>query len=133
MYTNGILDCFETIVKHEKDKDNQVYAYRLVAEKCLKTISNKWLRSQVRLVLNEALEKQTGLMLNEVLEKQAMSKTTLKIDDIVKLWNGSFGNVIGLEHPMITITNPNTYPQTFHKMNIKTINGVEYDGRDVYF
>jgi hypothetical protein len=60
MYSNGLLDCFETVVKHNKDEDNQVYAYRLVAEKCLKTISNKWLRSQVRLMLNEALAKQNG-------------------------------------------------------------------------
>ena len=60
MYSNGLLDCFETAIKHEKDEDNQVYAYRLVAEKCLKTISNKWLRIQVRLMLNEALAKQNG-------------------------------------------------------------------------
>ena len=62
-----------------------------------------------------------------------MRKIILKIGDNVELWNGSFGEVVGLESPMITITNPNTYPQTFHKMNIKTINGVEYDGRDVSF
>lgn len=60
MYSNGLLDCFETVVKHEKDEDNQTYAYRLVAEKCLKTIPNKWLRGEVRLMLNEALAKQNG-------------------------------------------------------------------------
>lgn len=56
MYSNGLLDCFETIVKHQKDVDNQVYAYRLVAEKCIKTINNKCLRDQVRIALNRALE-----------------------------------------------------------------------------
>ncbi len=60
MYSNGLLDCFETVIKHAKDEDNQVHAYKLVAEKCLKTISNKWLRSQVRLMLNEVLAKQNG-------------------------------------------------------------------------
>lgn len=62
-----------------------------------------------------------------------MEKIILKIGDNVELWNGSFGEVVGLESPMITIINPNTYPQTFHKVNIKTINGVYYDGRDVSF
>lgn len=62
-----------------------------------------------------------------------MSEIILKKGDNVELWNGSFGEVIELCNPMITITNPNTYPQTFHKMNIKTINGIEYDGRDVSF
>lgn len=57
MFTNGLLDCFETIVKHQKDQDNQVFAYRLVAEKCLKNISNKWMRTQVRTLLNEELRK----------------------------------------------------------------------------
>lgn len=56
MYSNGLLDCFETVVKHEKDQDNQCFAYRLVAEKCLKTIHNKWLRGEVRHLLNEALK-----------------------------------------------------------------------------
>lgn len=57
MYFNGLLNCFETVVKHAKDEDNQVYAYRLVADKCLNNISNKWLRSEVELLLNKALEK----------------------------------------------------------------------------
>jgi hypothetical protein len=35
MFCNGLLNCFETIIKHEKDEDNQVYAYKLVAEKCI--------------------------------------------------------------------------------------------------
>jgi hypothetical protein len=57
LYTNGLLKYFETIVKHNKDEDNPIYAYRLVAEKCLKSISNKWVRGEVRLLLNEALLK----------------------------------------------------------------------------
>ena len=57
MYSNGLLKCFETVVKHAKDEDNQMYACRLVAEKCLSNISNQWLRSQVRTALNEGLKK----------------------------------------------------------------------------
>ncbi len=57
MYSNGLLKCFETVVKHAKDADNQMYACRLVAERCLSTISNKWLRGQVRIMLKERLEK----------------------------------------------------------------------------
>lgn len=60
MYSNGILDCFETVVKHERDEDNQVYAYRLVAEKCLKKISNKWLRGEVRSMLTDTLSRVYG-------------------------------------------------------------------------
>jgi len=56
MYSNGLLDHFETIVKHYKDEDNQVFALRLVAEKCIKTLNNKWLRNQVRAELNKALD-----------------------------------------------------------------------------
>ena len=55
MYSNGLLDCFETIVKHNNDEDNQVYAYKLTAEKCMKNISNKWLRGQIRIELNKFL------------------------------------------------------------------------------
>lgn len=57
LYSNGLLDCFETIVKHKKDEDSPKFAYKLVAEKCLKSIDNKWLRGQVRIKLNEALKK----------------------------------------------------------------------------
>ena len=55
MFSNGLLKCFKTIVKHSKDEDNQMFAYRLVAEKCLKSISNKWLRNEVRLIFNKTL------------------------------------------------------------------------------
>lgn len=55
MYSNGLLDCFETIVKHNNDVDDQKFAYKLVAEKCLKNIKNKWLRGEVRNVLDESL------------------------------------------------------------------------------
>lgn len=56
LYSNGLLDCFETVIKHAKDEDNQIFAYKLVAEKCLATITNKWVRSQVRLELNKTLK-----------------------------------------------------------------------------
>ena len=56
MYSNGLLDHFETIVKHYKDEDDEVFALRLVAEKCIKTLNNKWLRNQVRAELNKALD-----------------------------------------------------------------------------
>jgi len=55
MYSNDLLDCFETIVKHAKDEDNQAFAYKLVGEKCLKNIRNKWLRGEVRKLLDGAL------------------------------------------------------------------------------
>ena len=57
LFSNGLLNHFETIVKHEKDKDNPIYANRLVAEKCIKTIGNKWLRGEIRTLLNINLEK----------------------------------------------------------------------------
>lgn len=69
MFIDGLLEHFETIVKHKKDEDNQLYAYKLVAEKCLKTISNKWIRSQVRIKLDEFLEKEK-LALNQAVESK---------------------------------------------------------------
>lgn len=56
IYSNGLLDSFAQIIKHSRDEDNQKFAYKLVAEKCLKTIHNKWLRGQVRLILDERLK-----------------------------------------------------------------------------
>lgn len=57
MYVNNFLMCSETIVKHERDIDNKAFACRRVAESCMKKISNKWLRAQVRIKLNEELAK----------------------------------------------------------------------------
>lgn len=48
LFSNGLLKTFDTIIKHAKDTDNPAFAYRLVAENCLKSIKNKWLRTQVR-------------------------------------------------------------------------------------
>lgn len=62
-----------------------------------------------------------------------MKKLELKIGDKVELWNGSFSEVSELNSPNVTLTNPNTYTQTYHKMNIKKVNGVDVDGRDVVF
>lgn len=56
IFSNGILECFETIIKHDKDDDNTKFAYRLVAEKCIKNIKNKWLRGEIRTELNKFLE-----------------------------------------------------------------------------
>lgn len=56
MYSNGLLKCFKTIVKHYKDTDDQLFAYKLVAEKCISTIDNKWLRNQIRLKLDKILQ-----------------------------------------------------------------------------
>jgi len=62
-----------------------------------------------------------------------MTKLELKIGDKVELWNGSKGEVTILNFPNITILNKHTYSQVSHIMNIKYINGVEVDGRDVVF
>lgn len=62
-----------------------------------------------------------------------MEKLELKIGDNVELWNGSTGEVIGLEFPVITIHNKNSYPQEFHRVNIKYVNGILIDGCDVVF
>lgn len=56
MYFNGLLKCFETIIKHERDKDNPLFAHRLVAERCMRNINNKWVRGEVRKELNRFLE-----------------------------------------------------------------------------
>jgi len=57
-----------------------------------------------------------------------MEKHILKIGDDIELWNGSTGEITELEFPNITISHKDTYPQTFHRMNIKRVNGVVYDG-----
>lgn len=56
MYSNGLLKCFETILKHERDEDNPLFAHRLVAERCMKNIHNKWIRGEVRKELSKFLE-----------------------------------------------------------------------------
>jgi hypothetical protein len=62
-----------------------------------------------------------------------MEKIELKIGDKVELWNGTTGEVTELEFPAITIQNKNSYPQEFHRMNLKFVNGKLVDGRDVVF
>ena len=62
-----------------------------------------------------------------------MEKLELKIGDKVELWNGSKGEVTILNFPNITILNKNTYSQVFHRMNVKYVNGILVDGRDVVF
>ena len=62
-----------------------------------------------------------------------MKQINLKIGDKVELWNGTTGEVFGLEFPMITISNPNSFTQKFHLMNLKFVNGMSVDGMDVIF
>ena len=72
-----------------------------------------------------------GAVLLIKLEK--MKKIELKISDKVELWNGSKGEVTILNFPNITILNKNTYSQVFHRMDIKSVNGVLVDDCDVVF
>lgn len=53
---NGLLLSSRTIIKHAKDPDNKLFAYRLVAESCMKVISNNSIRAEVRVELNKFLE-----------------------------------------------------------------------------
>jgi retron-type reverse transcriptase len=69
MFIDGLLEHFETIVKHKKDEDNQLYAYKFVAEKCLKNIPNKWIRGQVRIELDKFMEEEKAL-LNQAIESK---------------------------------------------------------------
>lgn len=57
IYRNGLLQHFETIVKHAKDKDDEKFALKLVGEKCLKKINNKWVRGEVRVELDNFISK----------------------------------------------------------------------------
>lgn len=60
-------------------------------------------------------------------------KKELKIGDNVEMWNGSRGNVSGLNYPMITISSENSYPQELHLMNLKFINNELVDNIEVIF
>lgn len=55
MFVNGLLQCFETIVKHAKDEDNQAWAFKRVAEKCIKTLYSKETRMKIREILDKDL------------------------------------------------------------------------------
>ena len=85
------------------------------------------------------IEKQNGNFANTVLgavlliKLEKMKKIELKISDKVELWNGSKGEVTILNFPNITILNKNTYSQVFHRMDIKSVNGVLVDDCDVVF
>ena len=85
------------------------------------------------------IEKQNGNFANTLLgavlliKLEKMKKIELKISDKVELWNGSKGEVTILNFPNITILNKNTYSQVFHRMDIKSVNGVLVDDCDVVF
>ena len=53
---NGIVEAFETVIKHSIDENNPKFAHKLCAERVLKNIGNKWVRSQVRIGLNKYIE-----------------------------------------------------------------------------
>ena len=72
-----------------------------------------------------------GVVLLTKLER--MKKIELKISDKVELWNGSKGEVTILNCPNIILLNKNTYLQVFHRMDIKSVNGVLVDDCDVVF
>jgi len=62
-----------------------------------------------------------------------MENILLKIGDTVELYNGTIGSItaLNIETYEIEISNPNSYPQWFHKMNIKTLNGKEVLAQDL--
>ncbi len=57
LFEGDFVIAFDTIVKHGRDEDNPAFAYKFVAEKCLIAIKDKWVRSQIRLLLKESLTK----------------------------------------------------------------------------
>ena len=80
------------------------------------------------------IEKQNGNFANTLLGAVLLIKLEkMKKIDKVELWNGSKGEVTILNFPNITILNKNTYSQVFHRMDIKSVNGVLVDDCDVVF
>lgn len=61
-----------------------------------------------------------------------MDKLELKIDDFVEMWNGSRGNVTKLKFPILEIEYQGT-KEEIHRVNIKKVNDLLIDGRDVIF
>lgn len=62
-----------------------------------------------------------------------MKTILLNIGDEVELWNGTKGSIIALnlETYEVNISSPLSYPQWFHKMNIKMLNGKEVYAQDL--
>ena len=61
-----------------------------------------------------------------------MDKLELKIDDFVEMWNGSRGNVTKLKFPILEIEYQGI-KEEIHRVNIKKVNDLLIDGRDVIF
>ena len=61
-----------------------------------------------------------------------MDKLELKIDDFVEMWNGSRGNVTKLKFPILEIEYQGR-KEEIHRVNIKKVNDLLIDGRDVIF
>ena len=62
-----------------------------------------------------------------------MKTILLNIGDEVELWNGTKGSIIALnlETYEVNISSPVSYPQWFHKMSIKILNGKEVYAQDL--
>jgi len=52
-----MLQCFENVVKHERDVNNPKFAHKIVAEKVIRKIHFKYLRNELRFELNKVLDK----------------------------------------------------------------------------
>lgn len=61
-----------------------------------------------------------------------MDKLELKINDFVEMWNGSRGNVTKLKFPILEIEYQGS-KEEIHRVNIKKVNDLLIDGRDVIF
>ena len=56
LWCNGLLQDFATVIKHDKDEHDPKFAIKLCGEKVLKSINNKWTRSQVIIELNTFID-----------------------------------------------------------------------------
>ena len=58
-----------------------------------------------------------------------MKTIKLKIGDSVELFNGTKGHISDVNHgtALIEISNKNSYPQWFHMVNVKLLNGVDIE------
>ncbi len=61
-----------------------------------------------------------------------MDKLELKVGDFVEMWNGSRGNVTKLKFPILEIEYQGS-KEEIHRVNIKKVNDLLIDGRDVIF
>lgn len=56
LWVNGLLESYSHIIKHDRDYHDPKFAFKLAAERVLKSVDNKWTRSQVRIELNKFIE-----------------------------------------------------------------------------